>query len=315
MKIVNWKFKGEILLTNKSNKLSLLIFLTILSNFLLIKPVFAAYQTWQEAFSTIFSFAIDFAGVILIIVFLVGGFMYLLSAGNEETANRAKKILLYGVIGLVIVVMSYSMAKFFAGNLGLNISVFPAVKSGGSSSQSQNTTGATTTSQGDESNTSQSNSTTPYDSSEEGPEIPGPVPTTVEEPTSEEPAPVEEPTQTNNISATDSAIESLIKLECPTVKRSEWVKENPDTIFNGHIPEFGWFGDFKVKIESASNNTIVFQQTSLQELKNKPNTDKYMCLMVTDITNSDPFKQRRMKFFISNSDPVFSCDEVIPRDY
>lgn len=112
--------------------------MTVLGSFLLTKPAFAIYETWQEAFSSIFSFAIDFAGVILIIVFLVGGFMYLLSAGNDETANRAKKILLYGVIGLVIIVMSYSTAKFFAGNLGLSISVFPAVKSGNTSSSTTN---------------------------------------------------------------------------------------------------------------------------------------------------------------------------------
>lgn len=48
------------------------------------------------------SIAIPIAGVMLI----VSGFQYLTSAGSEDKANKAKKTMLYTVIGLAIIILA-----------------------------------------------------------------------------------------------------------------------------------------------------------------------------------------------------------------
>ncbi len=51
-------------------------------------------------------------GVIVIGVIIYGGFTYMTAGGSEETAEKAKRILTNGVIGLVIVLSSFGISEF-----------------------------------------------------------------------------------------------------------------------------------------------------------------------------------------------------------
>jgi len=66
----------------------------------------------------IFTFVFGAAGVVFVVLFLVGGVQYLTSAGNEEASTKAKKLLLDAVIGLVIVLVSYAAASWILRGLG-----------------------------------------------------------------------------------------------------------------------------------------------------------------------------------------------------
>ena len=47
------------------------------------------------------------AGVIAVLFLIIGGFWYITSAGNEETAEKGKGTVINAIIGIVIVIMSY----------------------------------------------------------------------------------------------------------------------------------------------------------------------------------------------------------------
>ncbi|MFH1508553.1 MAG: MMCAP2_0565 family pilin-like conjugal transfer protein [bacterium] len=51
-------------------------------------------------------------GVILVALIVYGGFLYMTSAGNEETAGKAKLVLTYAVIGIVIVAISWIISDY-----------------------------------------------------------------------------------------------------------------------------------------------------------------------------------------------------------
>jgi len=55
---------------------------------------------------------LGFLGIIAIVIVLYGGFVWLTSAGNEEKVGQAKKILSAGIIGLIIIFVSYTLAQF-----------------------------------------------------------------------------------------------------------------------------------------------------------------------------------------------------------
>jgi len=66
----------------------------------------------REGIMQIISYLLGFLGIIAIIIILYGGFVWLTSAGNEEKVGQAKKIITAGVIGLVIIFVSYALASF-----------------------------------------------------------------------------------------------------------------------------------------------------------------------------------------------------------
>lgn len=126
-------------------KISKLTLASLVVSALTIMPVLAAGATigtggsFSQQFAKIFNFAVGIAGLAVVIMFLVGGIMYLTSAGNEESANKAKKLLVDAVVGLVIVVIAWSGGKFIAKQLGADTFV------GTSNLQNTNTTNSTTT--------------------------------------------------------------------------------------------------------------------------------------------------------------------------
>jgi len=59
-------------------------------------------------------------GSLALIMFIYGGFMFLVSAGSTEKIGKAKEIIVAAVIGLLIVFASYLIIKFVLQSLGLN---------------------------------------------------------------------------------------------------------------------------------------------------------------------------------------------------
>ena len=59
-------------------------------------------------------------GSLALIMFIYGGFMFLISAGSADKVTQAKKIIVAAVIGLLIVFTSWLIIKFVMGSMGLN---------------------------------------------------------------------------------------------------------------------------------------------------------------------------------------------------
>ncbi|MFA6105567.1 MAG: hypothetical protein WC725_03155 [Patescibacteria group bacterium] len=55
--------------------------------------------------------ALGFVGIIFLLVILQAGAAFLFSGGKEENIQKAKKTLLNGIIGLIVIFLSYSIVQ------------------------------------------------------------------------------------------------------------------------------------------------------------------------------------------------------------
>lgn len=74
-------------------------------------------KTPNEITSLIFSTILGIAGLVFMIMMLVGGFAYLTGAGNEEKTGKAKKLMVDAVIGVILTASAYGISQFIIGQL------------------------------------------------------------------------------------------------------------------------------------------------------------------------------------------------------
>lgn len=62
--------------------------------------------------ATIIRAALGFLGIVAVVIILWGGFKWMTAGGNTDKVDEAKKIIIQGVIGLVIVLSAFAIASF-----------------------------------------------------------------------------------------------------------------------------------------------------------------------------------------------------------
>lgn len=60
----------------------------------------------------IIKIALDFLGIVLLVIILYGGYLWMTAGGNEEQIKKAKAWITNGVIGVVIVIAAYVVSYF-----------------------------------------------------------------------------------------------------------------------------------------------------------------------------------------------------------
>jgi len=105
-----------------------------------------APQSPYQIATTVIKTLLTFLGIIFLVIMLYAGFLWMSSGGAEKKIAKAKSLLLYNVIGLFIVLISYSITTFVykailssstGTSLDACLTVSGTFKSGGSSSGSQ----------------------------------------------------------------------------------------------------------------------------------------------------------------------------------
>ena len=66
---------------------------------------------FNELVENILNWVLGIAGSVALLMLIAGGVMYATAAGSEEKLKSAKKTVLYAILGVVIVILSYSMIK------------------------------------------------------------------------------------------------------------------------------------------------------------------------------------------------------------
>lgn len=59
----------------------------------------------------IVNFGLTFLGLIAVVMVIYAGFLYVTAAGNEDNIGKAKKIMLYAAIGIVIIIASFALVN------------------------------------------------------------------------------------------------------------------------------------------------------------------------------------------------------------
>ena len=65
----------------------------------------------QPALITLINYVLMFVGVIALIVFIMGGYLWITALGDDSQIEKAKKTLLAGVIGIFIIISSYAIVS------------------------------------------------------------------------------------------------------------------------------------------------------------------------------------------------------------
>lgn len=66
-----------------------------------------AEVTLSDYVTNIYNFVAMAVGIIGVLMFLVGGFQYMISAGNKSVSGEAKKTMINAIIGIVLVLAAY----------------------------------------------------------------------------------------------------------------------------------------------------------------------------------------------------------------
>lgn len=67
---------------------------------------------------TIVNFFLYFLGFIATVMIIYGGILYVTSAGNDENVGKAKKILIYAIVGIVVILLSFAIVNTVIGGAG-----------------------------------------------------------------------------------------------------------------------------------------------------------------------------------------------------
>lgn len=65
--------------------------------------------------NTILSYFLGFLGFVCVVMVIYGGILYVTSAGNDENVGKAKKILLYAGIGVILIMVSFALVSTLLG--------------------------------------------------------------------------------------------------------------------------------------------------------------------------------------------------------
>ena len=72
----------------------------------------------------ILNIIISLAGVVLLLMLIMGGFGYITSGGDKEKAAKAKNTLTYAILGLVVILGAWLIIRLIEEFTGLNLHIF-----------------------------------------------------------------------------------------------------------------------------------------------------------------------------------------------
>lgn len=68
--------------------------------------------------SNIVNYILLFAAAIAVLFLIIGGVKYIVSQGNEKAVESSKHTILYAVIGLLIIILSFVIVRFVLNQAG-----------------------------------------------------------------------------------------------------------------------------------------------------------------------------------------------------
>ena len=67
--------------------------------------------SFRSLILNIVNFFLLFLGLIAVIMIIYGGITYVTAAGNQESIEKAKKIIMYAIVGIIIVLISFALVR------------------------------------------------------------------------------------------------------------------------------------------------------------------------------------------------------------
>lgn len=80
-------------------------------------PSNSKYKDIFELVANLLGYFLLFCGILAFIALIYGGFQYIMSGGDPSVAERGKKSVVYAVIGIIVIIISYSVLNFVKSSL------------------------------------------------------------------------------------------------------------------------------------------------------------------------------------------------------
>ena len=88
----------------------------------------ATIQCLEPLFQNAVIAVSSLVGVALFVMFVVGGFKFLMSGGDQKQLQSAQQTLTYAIIGLVVIVLGYLILRTIQVFTGVNVTQFTIPK-------------------------------------------------------------------------------------------------------------------------------------------------------------------------------------------
>ncbi len=75
-------------------------------------PLGEGVNTPQEVIKNVLTGVLGIVGSLALLMFVYGGFTWMLAGGNAENVKKGRDILMWAAIGLVVIFTSYAMVDF-----------------------------------------------------------------------------------------------------------------------------------------------------------------------------------------------------------
>ena len=72
----------------------------------------------RQLILTFLNFFLGFLGLISVIMIIYGGILYVTAAGEQEKVDKGKKIIMYAIVGIVIILLAFALVNTILGGLG-----------------------------------------------------------------------------------------------------------------------------------------------------------------------------------------------------
>lgn len=84
----------------------------------------ARLQDLEGVFGNVVNVILGFAGVVLFIMLILGGFSYLTSGGDPKKVESARNTLTYAIGGVIFIALAYLILKFIEVFTGAPVTEF-----------------------------------------------------------------------------------------------------------------------------------------------------------------------------------------------
>jgi Type IV secretion system pilin len=85
------------------------------------KSVLTSTSSVRDLVFKYVNFALPLLALITFVGFIYAGFLYATAYGSDEQTGKAKKVMIYAIIGVVLVILSYSIVQLFTSQLAAGI--------------------------------------------------------------------------------------------------------------------------------------------------------------------------------------------------
>ena len=68
-------------------------------------------SNFRDLLLNFLNFFLGFLGLLAVLLVIYGGFLYMTAAGEESKTENGKKVILYAVIGIIIILISFALVN------------------------------------------------------------------------------------------------------------------------------------------------------------------------------------------------------------